>query len=766
MGDLNAVARWDSLRGALAMRYANAAEAYVALGGRAGGEISLLQLERSLQDLNAKVLGLRRGATPKQSVDVHGILSDVESNFKSGLNFQQFAAALMWEDKKAEVIRTKEISASRILVGAPGSALRTSRENESPGFIRAGAAGSAKRPGSPAHRSSVGNPATQPPAESHRDARSLVFPDWKGKKWTGSKAPPAHIMQDQRRKVALHAAVSQDKNTKMLKTVNTNTKIEMDAIEAAEAKLKMLVQMDVAHKARQSHGPLLQQHKEPLDYGVSPNQSSLHPAPSARPRSPTDSTFVQPNKAEIMQSASNAMSSKAAELSERLASLNTSVFQQKLSLAETEKNILLKERQELQAQIRQMNHLQKQSALDMQNKMTDQFGNAMKETFEEIKDVIKTLQGTEKKDIISLNEAFEKRIRKELLHLAQGVENANVNLVQKRSELYGPLNLDLHNFFDSVISVRAETEGERVGNGFFFHLYDAVQKLRPEMKQSKDHVDAGNPHSTKAPFLLAIINSVQYNPVLSWYTVDSQDVPNAGSVGRLARLDPINGVDYVDDFLLEMLLAIRLNQIFPAGADPQSKHSILGTILPIFIGGEHPMRFSRNYPMFPREKLHLLSNKPSIETMRTAAALLHSVGVSTPEHFLRLSIREVVGKIMDFPGIWMDKYESKQDAQSEAAKMIVGLSRAEVAALVAKNAENIPTQKDAHMEEPGAEISLLGYNTAGFGSTAFEGDESEDEDDLTRQQKVCLDLLPQCSVRPMQYVHSSDIFPAVTAHNA
>jgi hypothetical protein len=85
---------------------------------------------------------------------------------------------------------------------------------------------------------------------------------------------------------------------------------------------------------------------------------------------------------------------------------------------------------------------------------------------------------------------------------------------------------------------------------------------------------------------------------------------------------------------------------------------------------------------------------------------------------------------------------------------------------VAKNAENIPTQKDAHMEEPGAEISLLGYNTAGFGSAAFEGDDSEDEDDLTRQQKVCLDLLPHCSVRPMQYVHASDIFPAVTAHNA
>lgn len=536
----------------------------------------------------------------------------------------------------------------------------------------------------------------------------------------------------------------------MLKSHSPSTK--MDAIEAAEAKLKMLAQIDDEYQAKQPKQPiqpLVQKAKEPLarisqtQMRNSYEQHLPSPPPAsfqARPHSPDR---LGDNKAEIAQqfqqqqdkntgSAMIAMSSKAAELSDRLTALNSSVFQQKLSLAETEKNILLKERQELQAQIRQMNHIQKASQMEMQNKMTDQFGKAMKETFEQIKDVMKSMQGAEKKDLVSLNEAYEAKIRKELLHLAAEGSNPENTLVEKRTELYGPLNTTPHNYFDSVISVRAETEGERIGNGFFFHLYDAVEKISGgDMKQSKDHVDAGNPHSTKAPFLLSIINSVQYNPVLSWYTVDSQDLPHAGSVGKLARLDPLNGQDYVDDFLLEMLLAIRLNQIFPAGVDPQSGQSILGTILPIMIGGEHPQRFTRNFAQFPREKLHLLSSHPSIETAKVAATLLHSVGVATPEYFLRLSVREVVGKIMDFPGIWMDKFESKHHAQMEAAKLIVGLGRAEGTALVAKTVEARGlSDRDAVTKQIAAETSV------GDGTDEEEGEDSEDEDDLSRQQKV------------------------------
>jgi hypothetical protein len=200
--DSNARARWDALRDMLAARYANAAEAYVAMGGRAGGEISLLQLERSLQDLNTRVLGLRRGASGGRSIDVHAVLADVESAYQSGINFQQFATALAWEDKAPQVLRSKEMIASRVLAGAPGSALRASRENDPPSAPRtAGSADRlAKRPSSPARSPATGDGAA--------DQRSMAFPDWQGKKWSTSKAPPAHVMQQQRRATALHAGSS------------------------------------------------------------------------------------------------------------------------------------------------------------------------------------------------------------------------------------------------------------------------------------------------------------------------------------------------------------------------------------------------------------------------------------------------------------------------------------------------------------------------------------------------------------------------------
>jgi len=539
-------------------------------------------------------------------------------------------------------------------------------------------------------------------------------------------------------------AVSQDKNAKLLKGLNLGAK--MDSIEAAESKLNRLVQIDEAHRAHQKEiddaakaAPvqhLIRTPKEPPRMSPTPGRQPSSPPTHlpARPKSPTD-------KAEMVQNAGIAMSSKAAELSDRLASLNSTVFQQKLSLAETEKNILLKERQELQAQIRQLNQSQKQAQADMQNKMTDQFGKAMKETFEQIKDVMKSIQGSDKKDLATLNETFEQNFRKQLMYYADYTPQSTLRA--HRANRYGPVNVDLHNFLDSVISVRSDTEGKQ-GNGFFFNLYDNVEKMSSaQMRQCRDHVDAGNLHSDQSPFLLNIINSVQYNPVISWYTVDSHNFPNAGSVGALARLDPINGHDYVDDFLLELLIAIRLNQIFPAGLEPHGGQSLLGSIMPIFFGGERPRDESRTHAAFPREKLHLLSSKPSIETARKAAELLHSVGVSTPEHFLRLSVREAVGKIMDCPGIWMDRYESKTDAQNEAAKMIIGLARAERAALLAKSVDE---QRDP---------PLALTQDISFDQPEVEDEDSGDErDEFTQARKVvCIPFCANCQT--MLTLHSA-----------
>lgn len=67
--------------------------------------------------------------------------------------------------------------------------------------------------------------------------------------------------------------------------------------------------------------------------------------------------------------------------------------------------------------------------------------------------------------------------------------------------------------------------------------------------------------SSASRFLEGVVRTVQYNPVMSWYLIDERNEPNGGSVGRLARMDPLHEVDYVDDFLLEMLMALRLHQV-------------------------------------------------------------------------------------------------------------------------------------------------------------------------------------------------------------
>jgi len=79
-----------------------------------------------------------------------------------------------------------------------------------------------------------------------------------------------------------------------------------------------------------------------------------------------------------------------------------------------------------------------------------------------------------------------------------------------------------------------------------------------------------------------------------------------------------------------------------AGGPPKTH---LATVLPILAGAEHPG--APTLLPFPRDKLHLLSNRASVDTNACAARLLASVGVPTPEHFLRLSVREVVAAFLD-----------------------------------------------------------------------------------------------------------------------
>ncbi len=74
-------------------RYATAAEAFVALGGRAGFVLSQAELQKSLRELSVKA----RQATPAVILDLHGLMSDVESDFEGGLTFSQARLRFPWQ---------------------------------------------------------------------------------------------------------------------------------------------------------------------------------------------------------------------------------------------------------------------------------------------------------------------------------------------------------------------------------------------------------------------------------------------------------------------------------------------------------------------------------------------------------------------------------------------------------------------------------------------------------------------------------------------
>ncbi len=69
----------------VANRYQSAAEAFVALGGRAGFVLSNAAFHKSLRELSSKT----RQAKPAVILDVHGIMSDVERDFEGGFTFSQ-----------------------------------------------------------------------------------------------------------------------------------------------------------------------------------------------------------------------------------------------------------------------------------------------------------------------------------------------------------------------------------------------------------------------------------------------------------------------------------------------------------------------------------------------------------------------------------------------------------------------------------------------------------------------------------------------------
>lgn len=157
--------------------------------------------------------------------------------------------------------------------------------------------------------------------------------------------------------------------------------------------------------------------------------------------------------------------------------------------------------------------------------------------------------------------------------------------------------------------------------------------------------------------------------------------------------EQLTGADGIDDFLLELLIAIRCHQIGKAdGRSPKS-------IIPIMFGGKGPNQHMDQFSPFPTAKLQLLSVKPSIETNKLAAKLLNAVGISTPKSFLKMSIREVVKTIIDFPALNLSRYSNSKEALLVSMRQIVLNNKAEFTAIEARNFEIEAEQKAENCKE-------------------------------------------------------------------
>lgn len=412
------------------------------------------------------------------------------------------------------------------------------------------------------------------------------------------------------------------------------------------------------------------------------------------------------------------------KMKERLASIDSLVTEQKLSLAETERNILKRERQDLHAQIRQMDAMHRQNQMEMQKQMKDQMESLM-ETFQNVGKVMlggiqtaqhaaenpgphqpqapgplrersvesvrqlqsfsaedrdlspRALEQQRKQERIEREAAFERRLRAELLEpfsTAHTHAHARPPMESGSSEC--------------MIARRRDADDRLLGSGLVQDLCSQLEVTSPAVAcfPQSFRPDLGDIRSVNSAALRALRSSCVFIPVCSWYDSDDTGEPNEGSVGRLARMDPVDGEDWVDEFLVQVLVALRLEQEFPSG-------STLGWIMPVLVGGRDPKSCDASFGPFPWERLKQLPSRPSLESAKIVAQVLADCGVSTPEGFLRLSVRETISAVIGFAGVQLDRFPIRSEAMPKLARRMAGMAVAERSAREAKG-----WQERSHLE--------------------------------------------------------------------
>lgn len=560
-------------------------------------------------------------------------------------------------------------------------------------------------------------------------------------RWRGKREPPPSWMMKQRQLSALQGG-------------DARPPVKFASSEAARTvgAVRMAGKQQLLHSAQQRLYSILQQqppeppNHTPLPRDVSAkmqHQELVFPVAIQEgydnPGPPGRACREQPSaaKAEAYDDAQGptrkGQPNAAEGFASRLRALDGVVMEQRLSLAETEKNVLRRERAELQAQLRRQALEQRQAQEKMQEDLQGQLANLCK-TFDKVGNAMLGMNAprgggtqepgagpvaaTDRRMLDQMERELEERIAKELMCFCK--ENHGPKLKNRKQQFAcvvgtgGPSSsaLDLQVGVSLAEKVdqpgRPGVGGKQVGEAVWSYGRLVVPR---------------DLHSADSPALAALLSGGIYSPVCSW--VHDESAGTGGTVGELSKLDPLRGDDWVDDFLLEAIIAIGVREAF------QYPTSFMPTWLSLHRQDED--RISS----FPVSKLSSLSQKPSISTNAMALKLLTGAGIPVSPQLARISIREAVATLSSEPGVWLGgqkegKLLSKEEGLSHAAECISSLAMArsllpkarEAQELSRAAAEAAKALDDEMLEEEEEDSSFL------------HDDDADDEVSAVRKKEI------------------------------
>ncbi len=238
-----------------------------------------------------------------------------------------------------------------------------------------------------------------------------------------------------------------------------------------------------------------------------------------------------------------AASPEALAFQARLSVLDAAVFEQRMAMAESERNALARERHELQAQLRRMEAERRRAQEDMQSQFAQQLAT-LAQTFDKVGQAVSRVAAPDRQERARRRAAYEERIRTELLPLADGpapnaaAASAATHSPGGRARALGG-GARQPGRWDCVFSCGEDGDGDALADGGpAERVRGTLRSERPDARLYPE--EGGSGPGGPADFLGAVRAARVFVPVCAWYATGADGEKGGGSVGRLSRLDPLS----------------------------------------------------------------------------------------------------------------------------------------------------------------------------------------------------------------------------------